>query len=371
MGNQRPIFITEGDPSGITYELIQTNSESLKKLSERRPVVLLRGNHSLDYHRFLDFQTLALPLPPGTPDSGKEPPSGYRESEFSPSAGWVEPKKDPESFSPDFLVSLPFLPERIGSQGLFECIIPISGESQGWEVHWGHPDTRTGLSSFSCLEFGMFCIRAMGGDLITLPLSKEWVIRAGFSQFRGHTEALGEFFGAKTIMLMKGKKWNIIPLTTHIPLADVGKALEKYHWEDLIQAIKKAKIFSSPLRIGVLGLNPHAGEGGKIGSEELWIMERLREFSEPGMEWVGPISADSAFLAEESSLDLYLACYHDQGLIPFKILEGKTGVNYTLGLDFIRLSPDHGPAYDIAGKGKVDGSSLAACLEFFENEEER
>lgn len=200
------------------------------------------------------------------------------------------------------------------------------------------------------------------GDLITLPLSKEWVRRAGISHFRGHTEALAEFYQTETFMMMTGPKWKVIPLTTHIPLKNVAKELSKFPWHSLSLALRKSK-FSKKANLGVLGLNPHAGEGGKIGKEEFTILSQGMEIlKKDGWKVEGPIPADSAFLPGSKKYEILLACYHDQGLIPFKLLEGKKGVNLTLGLDFLRVSPDHGTAFDIAGKGLASPEGLLSCL---------
>jgi len=187
-------------------------------------------------------------------------------------------------------------------------------------------------------------------------------MRSGVRVFSGHTETLAKLYRKDTFMLMAGKRLNVIPLTTHVPLARVKNSLAKVKIKKLVASV--LNYFGKDVNIGLLGLNPHAGEGGKIGREELEILETFRkEFIRSGLEISKPLPADSAFIGDSwKKYSLFLSCYHDQGLIPFKMIEDKNGINVTLGLDFIRVSPDHGPAYEIAGKGIADPGSLLQCL---------
>ncbi len=133
----------------------------------------------------------------------------------------------------------------------------------------------------------------------------------------------------------------------------------------MFSAIADSKLFPDP-RIGFCGINPHAGEGGKIGKEDLEILSPIiKKFNNEKQKLFGPFPADSVFTEEwKNRFSLIFACYHDQGLIPFKALVGKSGVNLTIGLPFIRVSPDHGPAFEIAGKNIANPESFLSCLKF-------
>jgi 4-hydroxythreonine-4-phosphate dehydrogenase len=227
----------------------------------------------------------------------------------------------------------------------------------------GKPSIHAASMAYQSLKSAMLKQSQLGGNMITLPLSKEWVKRAGIKDFQGHTEELAKFYNVKTFMLMYSGKLNVITLTTHIPLQAVSETLQKVDYKKLFLAIEKSGLFTKP-KIGFCGLNPHAGEGGKIGREEVeFILPLIKKFQKKGWDIDGPISADSIFTKELiSNYDLIFSCYHDQGLIPFKSIAGKKGVNITLGLPFIRVSPDHGTAFDIAGKGIASPESLLECF---------
>ncbi|TGL64216.1 PdxA family dehydrogenase [Leptospira sarikeiensis] len=256
-------------------------------------------------------------------------------------------------------------PYQISSPGLYVWRTGLLKSSEVNFLQIGKPSESSGKAAFSSLQEGVKIQKKIGGNLITLPLSKEWVIQSGIKKFRGHTEYLAESYKRQTYMLMAGKELNVLPLTTHVPLKKVSFYLKKIHLPSLISAIRSAPI-SPKGKIAFLGLNPHAGEGGKVGDEEKKIlMPIITKMRKSGLEVTDPISADGAFSeTARSKFSLFLACYHDQGLIPFKMWEGKFGVNLTLGLDFIRVSPDHGTAFDIAGQRKADPESFLQCLEW-------
>lgn len=202
--------------------------------------------------------------------------------------------------------------------------------------------------------------------LLTLPLSKELVLRSGQRQFSGHTGFLREFFAVpEVLMLMHGRRFSVIPLTEHIALCRVSellmRRLRSRALRDLLLALSQKRIFAGK-PIVLCGLNPHAGENGKIGSEEAVMKRILQGWRRVGLHVDGPVSADALF-AWKAPARLVLACYHDQGLIPFKALEGERGVNATIGLPFLRTSPDHGPAFDIAGSGRASALSTRAAWE--------
>ena len=208
--------------------------------------------------------------------------------------------------------------------------------------------------------------------LLTMPINKFWAKLAGFS-FEGQTEFLAQACNVKEYaMLMYSERIKVVPFTTHIPLREVPERIKSQ------EIIKKVKLISSEFKrlfdmdpvIGILGLNPHAGDGGIIGEEEVKeIAPAIEALKAEGYKVEGPLSPDSAFL--NTSFDVYLCMYHDQGLIPFKLFAFKEGVNLTLGLPFIRTSPDHGVAYDIAWKGIVDKSSALNALKLCEKLSEK
>ncbi|PKA03387.1 PdxA family dehydrogenase, partial [Leptospira ellisii] len=248
--------------------------------------------------------------------------------------------------------------------GIFSIPIDLLSKREISSLKSGKPSAVSGKSALGALALAVRFQKRFGGDLITLPLSKEWVIESGASSFRGHTEFLAEAFDKKTYMLMSGKELQVLPLTTHVPLVRVPEFLKKIDLPSLAEAVLSCKKIDLKKPIAFLGLNPHAGEGGKVGKEEKEILEPMIRFlKKKGLRVEGPLSADSMFGdGERKRFGLYLACYHDQGLIPFKMWEGKKGVNLTLGLDFTRVSPDHGTAFDIAGKGLADPASFVECL---------
>jgi 4-hydroxythreonine-4-phosphate dehydrogenase len=208
--------------------------------------------------------------------------------------------------------------------------------------------------------------------VVTNPINKKALYQAGF-QHPGHTEFLGTLSGAWTgaparpVMMLAGPDLKAVPVTIHIPFHDVAAALS----QDLI--VETGRILASDLRrrfgiaaprLGVAGLNPHAGEGGTIGTEEETIIRpAIETLRAEGIEAAGPLPADAMFhKAARARYDAALCMYHDQALIPAKTLAFAETVNVTLGLAFVRTSPDHGTALDIAGTGKADPSSLAAAL---------
>ena len=203
--------------------------------------------------------------------------------------------------------------------------------------------------------------------LVTAPIHKKNVQSAEFS-FTGHTPYLKNIFGVHdVVMMLCAGNFRVALVTEHIPVAEVAKHITK---EKIIsklniihQSLQKDFGIDKP-RIAVLGLNPHAGDEGLIGNEEETIIKpAIKEAKNNNMLVVGPYSAD-AFFARRSfeKFDAVLAMYHDQGLIPFKALAIGEGINFTAGLPAVRTSPDHGVAFDIAGKDKADASSFVAAV---------
>jgi 4-hydroxythreonine-4-phosphate dehydrogenase len=218
---------------------------------------------------------------------------------------------------------------------------------------------------------GQRCLRGELDALVTAPVNKESIIRAGH-KFVGQTEFLSELANAKrTAMMLLGhdekNRWLRVALATvHISIKSVP---EKLTAEKISLAIELAAqacrdLGLSRAKIAVAGLNPHAGEGGEFGDEEIKIIApTVLTLQKKGFDVVGPLSGDTVFhYALQGDFDAVVAMYHDQGLAPLKAVAFDTGVNWTLGLPFIRTSPDHGTAYDIAGKGIANPSSMIAAI---------
>ena len=207
--------------------------------------------------------------------------------------------------------------------------------------------------------------------LVTAPVNKETIIRAGIS-FIGQTEFLSELAGTRqTAMMLLGQneagRWlRVVLVTTHLPLRMVAEQLTSQKVELAIERASDAcrALHLPRARIGVCGLNPHAGEGGLLGDEEqTTIRPAVLAMQNRQIDVVGPLSADALFYsAFNGDYDVVVAMYHDQGLAPLKMVAFAEGVNWTLGLPFIRTSPDHGTAYDIAGHGKAAASSMLAAI---------
>jgi len=203
--------------------------------------------------------------------------------------------------------------------------------------------------------------------LVTAPISKEAIAKAGF-QFPGHTEYLAHLSGVdEALMMMVGPNLKVALVTSHIPLQDVAKTLTKE------KVYAKIKALDSSLRkdfgiirpkIAVFGVNPHAGENGKLGTEESEsIIPAINQAKNEDILAFGPYPADGFFgSALISQFDAMLAMYHDQGLTAFKALAFDEGVNYTAGLPIVRTSPDHGTAFDIVGENKASGQSLRSAI---------
>ncbi|MEO0542857.1 MAG: 4-hydroxythreonine-4-phosphate dehydrogenase PdxA [Pseudomonadota bacterium] len=213
---------------------------------------------------------------------------------------------------------------------------------------------------------GKFC------GVVTAPIAKKPLYDAGF-QHPGHTEFLGELAGridpnrARAVMMIAGPELRTVPVTIHIPLADVPSALKQADIEETIEIVHRdlqSRFGISAPRIAVAGLNPHAGESGALGVEDDTVVApAVTRKRAVGLDVRGPLPADTMFhAAARTAYDAAICMYHDQALIPAKTLAFDDGVNITLGLPFIRTSPDHGTAFDIAGTGKARPDSFIAAL---------
>lgn len=232
----------------------------------------------------------------------------------------------------------------------------------------GKPSDLSGAYAYKSLEVAVADLRDRQIDaLVTAPISKEAMHLANFP-FIGHTEYLTDALGAgESVMLMVSDNARIGLVTNHLPLSEVTPRLSK----ELI--LRKIQILNESLKvdfgierpsIAVLGLNPHASDNGLLGEEEeRFIRPAVVESKKKGMIIIGPVPADGFFGSGEfRKFDAILAMYHDQGLIPFKLLSFGSGVNFTAGLGAVRTSPDHGTAFDLAGRNMADPSSFRQAI---------
>lgn len=206
------------------------------------------------------------------------------------------------------------------------------------------------------------CMRGQFQGLVTAPLSKTSIIEAGFKDI-GHTEILARVSGERDLFMgFIGSKFCVVLATGHQPLSAAIQSLSKEVLAKAIIAAEKLRSALPPARrrlpMALVGVNPHAGEAGLLGSEETWMSNLVRE----GLE--GPLVPDGAFLPKNwSRYSVYITPYHDQGLIPFKMVHGfRGGVHLTLGLPFVRTSVDHGTAKELFGKNKAEAGSMKDAL---------
>ena len=232
----------------------------------------------------------------------------------------------------------------------------------------GKPDPANNAAVIEAIEVAVkACLTGEAAALVTAPIHKAVLMQTGFP-FPGHTEFLGALTGApRAVMMLASEQLRVAPLTIHTPLSKVpaavtGEAIVETA-EIMISALKRDFGIAAP-RLAIAGLNPHAGEEGKLGEEEERVIApAIAALKAKGHQVRGPFSADTLFHEEaRKSYDAVLTMYHDQGLIPIKTLSFWDGVNVTLGLPIIRTSPDHGTAFDIAGTGKADTRSMIAAI---------
>lgn len=257
---------------------------------------------------------------------------------------------------------------------LFSKALPVLSVGDCKEVEAGHPSQASAPTIIAAIETGVELIKAhRAGALVTAPIAKSVLQKAGFTH-PGHTEFLGElserFYQEKAqpVMMIWSTMLSVVPLTIHIPLRQVADAMTAECLEDSVKIIDRdwRRWFSNNVapRLVLAGINPHAGEDGHIGWEEERILKpAVKKLQERGFDLKGPFSADTLFHAQaRQSYDIALCPSHDQALIPVKTLAFDDGVNITLGLPFIRTSPDHGTAFDLAGTGKARPDSMIAAL---------
>jgi len=232
----------------------------------------------------------------------------------------------------------------------------------------GMPDPANARGVIEVIKRGVDLVQSGAARaLCTAPINKKALIDGAGFAYPGHTEYLGALVGARrAVMMLVSPELRVVPTTIHIPLSEVPDALTPTLLRETI-AITAAGLrdffgIAHP-RIAVAGLNPHAGEGGAMGREEIdWIAPLIGSLKE-AYAIEGPLPGDTMFhAAAREKYDVAIAMYHDQALIPIKTLDFDRGVNVTLGLPFLRTSPDHGTAFDIAGMGRANPSSLIEAL---------
>jgi 4-hydroxythreonine-4-phosphate dehydrogenase len=316
------IAITMGDPAGIGPEIIVKSIAEKKVFAQCRPVVL--GDEGILTYTMQWLKSAVTIKKVEEPDKGV----------FKTGTLNLLPVTD-------------FIPE---------------------EIPLGAPQRRGGEAAYRYIERGVHL--AQGGmvdALVTAPISKEALNAAGYP-FPGHTELLAVMTGAEDqVMMLAGPRLRVALVTIHLPLRAVPTALSTERIKKTIritdQGLREYWGITSP-HVAVAGLNPHAGEGGLFGSEEQEvIVPAIEECRHEGMAVDGPFPADSLFFhAASGQYDAVVSMYHDQGLIPLKLLHFKDAVNITLGLPIIRTSVDHGTGYDIAGQGTADPTSLINAI---------
>jgi len=330
--NQTPLALTMGDPAGIGPDItLSAWLERNKPLDERRhkrPFVAIADPATLEERA----GSLKLKVP-------------------------IRPVTSPKGGADVFDDALPVLPIALDAA-----------------ARPGHPDPANAAAIVRSIELAVIAVMSGQAEaVVTNPIAKHVLHDAGFAH-PGHTEFLAELArkhdpraSATPVMLLSARELRVVPLTIHIPLAAVPETITPALILSTIRILHQAMIsdFGIPRpRIAIAGLNPHAGENGSIGHEEREIISpAIGTATSEGFQVSGPHSADTLFHeAARSTYDAVIAMYHDQALIPIKTLAFDRGVNTTLGLPFIRTSPDHGTAFSIAGTGKARALSLREAL---------
>jgi len=251
---------------------------------------------------------------------------------------------------------------KAGQVNLVQC---TSAKESGLSV--GSISASGGLDSMTAVEAGInACLAGETEALVTAPISKEAITLAGYD-VPGHTEFLMEKTSSEQVLMMLvSDAFRVALATIHIPVRDIAGALNENLITSRLTLLHNALVndfgITNP-KIAVLGLNPHGGDGGVIGREEIDLIQPvIRDMNESGFNLHGPFAADGFFgKSLQNDFDAVFAMYHDQGLIPFKALTFGRGVNVTAGLPIIRTSPDHGTAFDIAGKNQAESGSFSSA----------
>lgn len=289
---------------------------------------------------------------------------------------------------PDFVVtgSVSVLKERAKSMGIRSdikeikdvslresgaiCVLDVGEDASGTPGKATFADAK---ATIGAIDKGVSLVtEGSCSALVTCPINKDVLYQIGFNQ-PGHTEYLGELVNRDTgkqsqpVMMIAGPQLKTVPVTIHIPVTAIADHLTKdliISTVEIVYHDLKERFGVDEPRIAVAGLNPHAGENGALGLEEIEIIvPALDTLRANGIRTIGPLPADTMFhQAARTRYDVAVCMYHDQALIPAKMIGFEDGVNVTLGLPFVRTSPDHGTAYDIAGTGQANCSSFVAAM---------
>jgi 4-hydroxythreonine-4-phosphate dehydrogenase len=248
--------------------------------------------------------------------------------------------------------------------------LPVLARDFGPPAVPGRPDSAHAQGVIDAIAEGVALIRdGRAGALCTAPISKEALVRGAGFAYPGHTEYLAHLGGGvDVVMMLACEALRVVPATIHVALSEVPRLLTPDLLARVLRithaALRDDWGLPSP-RIAVAGLNPHAGEGGLMGTEEQTVIGPvLNQLRREGLDLSGPLPADTMFHEEaRRGYDAAVCMYHDQALVPIKTLDFARGVNVTLGLPFVRTSPDHGTAFGIAGQGRADARSMIAALQ--------
>lgn len=270
-----------------------------------------------------------------------------------------------ESFAPVKIISKPH--EAVDN---FDAALPIVHIGDSGDNNFGTPSKAGAHIAYEALKRATAYVQdGQASAIITAPVSKKQLYDVGFTH-AGQTEFIAEMCGVTTnnaIMMLAGPSLRVVPITTHIALNAVSNSLNRELIEKSIigthQGLIKSFAIENPI-IAIAGLNPHAGENGSMGHEEIKLLSPIiAELQNKGYNIIGPLPADTMFHAEaRAQYDVAMCCYHDQALIPLKTLYFHEAVNLTLGLPIIRTSPDHGTAFNIAGKNIARPDSMIAAI---------
>ena len=252
---------------------------------------------------------------------------------------------------------------------VWDNALPVLGADDADYTPGKPEESGARLALYSLVEATSRAAMGEARGLVTAPIAKSHLAQAGFTQ-PGQTEFLADAFGRPredAVMMLAGPNLRAVPLTVHCALSEVPELITKdliLHRARIVhEALRQDFGIDSP-RIAVCGLNPHAGEDGRFGDEEQFVIgPTVAELEREGLDITGPHPGDALFTPRaRKAYDAAIAMYHDQALIPLKALDFDEGVNVTLGLPIVRTSPDHGTAFDIAGKGKADPGAMIAAL---------
>ena len=248
-----------------------------------------------------------------------------------------------------------------------DCINVLNLNNKNFNIEFGKSKIEGGeFSRLSLRRAVEFLKNSMIDGLVTGPINKNNIQNSDFD-FKGHTDFLDTYFNGDALMFMISSKIKIALLTEHVPINKVVDQITTELIKNRVQLVEnslKNDFMIKKPKIAILSINPHVGDGGVIGKDDgVILIPTIQEISKSGIDISGPYASDSFFGTNMyKSFDAIIATYHDQGLIPFKTLTFGNGVNFTAGLNVVRTSPDHGTAYDIAGKNIANPSSFKSAI---------